>query len=148
MEIKRVGKTDLTIINDILINHIDDSDKKNGQPPATHIEKMLDDDRCYLLAAMIDKIVIGYALAYRFPSLYAAENLAYLYDIEVSPAHRRKGAGSLLVKALIGYLKTDDVKELWLGTGVDNAEGQGLFSATGAIKTGETFNDYTYYLAK
>ena len=146
MEVRKVTKTDTAIVNDILQNHIDDSNKREAAPPPDHVEKLLDDDRCYLFAAIADNIVVGYALAYRYPSLYAAENLAYLYDIEVSPEHRRKGAGRLLIQTLILHLKEDNVKEVWLGTGVDNTEGQGLFSATGGVKSEEAFNDYTYFL--
>ncbi|MEJ7683602.1 MAG: GNAT family N-acetyltransferase [Segetibacter sp.] len=57
------------------------------------MEELLDDDRSYLIAAISDGIVYGYTLAYRFPSLYASEYLAYLYDIEVSLKYRRKGIG-------------------------------------------------------
>lgn len=111
------------------------------------MEELLDDDRSYLIAAISDGIVYGYTLAYRFPSLYASEYLAYLYDIEVSLKYRRKGIGRLLVETLLTCLQADGVKEVWLGTAVDNVEGQGLFHSTGAVKSGETFNDYTYYLA-
>ncbi len=146
MEVVRVGKNDANIFTYILVNLIDKLDKKSKLPSSDYIEKFLEDDRTYLLAAIIDGTIVGYTLAYRFPSLYASEFLGYLYDIEVLPKHRRKGVGRLLVETLISHLKRDGVKELWLGTAVNNAEGQGLFSATGATKSGETFNDYTYYL--
>ncbi len=145
MEVMRVGKNDLDVIKYIITNLIDDSNRKGELPATSYLEKLLTDDRTYLLAAMTDGIVVGFTLAYRFPSLYAAEFLAYLYDIEVLPFYRRKGIGRLLVKTLIEHLQPDGVRELWLGTAVDNAEGQGLFSSTGAVKSDETFNDYTYY---
>jgi ribosomal protein S18 acetylase RimI-like enzyme len=147
MEVIRVGKNNVNTFTYILVNLIDNSDRKAQLPPLSYIEKFLDDDRTYLLAAIIDGIIIGYTLAYKFPSLYACEFLGYLYDIEVLPTHRRKGVGRLLVETLLSHLKRDGVKELWLGTAVDNAEGQALFRATGATKSDETFNDYTYYLA-
>jgi ribosomal protein S18 acetylase RimI-like enzyme len=146
MEVIKVSKSDTAVINDILQNHIDDTDRRESAIPNTNLDKLLDDDRCYLLAAIADERVVGYTLAYRFPSLYAAESLAYLYDIEVSPEHRRKGVGRLLIETLILHLKEDGVKEMWLGTGVDNEAGHALYNATGAIKSEETFNDYTYYL--
>lgn len=108
---------------------------------------LLDDNRSYLFAAIDGNSVLGYALAYRFPSLYSSDYLAYLYDIEVSATHRRKGIGKLLIEKILEHLRLDNVKELWLGTGIDNSEGQGLFSSTGAIKSEEVFNDYTYYLS-
>ncbi len=133
------------IVNSIMDNLIEDSDEK---PSAKHLEKLLTDDRTYLLAAVLDNKVIGYALAYRFPSLYASDYLAYLYDIEVLEVYRRKGAGRLLMETLLTHLKSDGVSELWLGTATDNIEGQALFSATGGIKSGETFNDFTFELTE
>ena len=143
----KVKGSDNLILADLLANHIDVANNENKPPTIGHLRKLVDDKRCYLFAATIDDTVVGYALAYRFPSLYASGNLAYLYDIDVKPELRRRGIGRRLVETLIAHLKNDDVRELWLGTGVDNIEGQALFSATGAIKTGERFNDYTYYLA-
>jgi predicted acetyltransferase len=69
-----------------------------------------------------------------------------LYGNEVFEIHRRKGAGRLLIKTMLEYLKYDGLSELWLGTATDNADGQALFSATGGIKSSETFNDFTYEL--
>jgi ribosomal protein S18 acetylase RimI-like enzyme len=69
-----------------------------------------------------------------------------LYDIEVLEIYRGKGAGRLLIETMRSHLKSDGVNELWLGTAVDNIEGQALFSSTGGIKSGETFNDFTYEL--
>ena len=147
MNIIKVGKADLLVLNEILSNHIDSSDRKEARPTLTHLQTLLDDDRSYLFAALKGKFVVGYVLAYRFPSLYASEYLAYLYDIEVSENHRREGIGKLLIKTVLEHLRIDNVKELWLGTGVENEEGQALFSSTGAVKSQEAFNDYTYYLS-
>ena len=147
MNIIKIGKSDSEFINDILANHIDPSNKKQAPTNLAHLHTLLDDNRSYLFAAIDENSVIGYALAYRFPSLYSSSYLAYLYDIEVSAGHRRKGIGTLLIKAMLEHLRLDNVTELWLGTGIDNQEGQGLFSSTGAIKSEEAFNDYTYYLS-
>jgi len=144
MKIVKVNASDVEIINDILNNHIDLSDRKPAQPSLVHLKTLLTDDRSYLFAAMEDNDVVGYALVYRFPSLYSSAWLAYLYDIEVSENYRRKGVGKGLIKTILEHLKLDNVTELWLGTGVDNPEGQALFSSTGAIKSEEVFNDYTY----
>ena len=114
--------------------------------PRDYLQKFLTDESTYLLAALSGANIIGYAVAYRFPSFFEARSLAYLYDIEVLPAFRRKGAGRLLIHLLLDYLKKDNVGELWLGTATGNVEAQALFAATGGIRSGETFNDYTYTL--
>ena len=146
MNIIKVTTSHPEIVREIISSHIDPSDRKGTIPDLGHLETLLKDDKTYLLAAMEGKEVFGYDLAYRFPSLYESGYLAYLYDIEVKALHRRKGIGKALVQTMLELLKRDKVKEVWLGTGVDNPEGQGLFSATGALKSEETFNDYTYYL--
>ncbi len=143
LEIIKVEKGNAVIIDVIFENFIDNSPEKLSEK---HLKIFLTDDRTYLLAALQDNKVIGYALAYKFPSLYESNYLAYLYDIEVLETHRRKGAGRLLIKTLLELLKADGVSELWLGTATDNTEGQALFNSTGGIKSGETFNDFIYEL--
>ncbi len=143
-KVVRVSSKDINIINDLLENIIDWEDDESMA--TTHIQKMLADDRTYLFAAITEKLVVGYALVYRFPSLYSDDFLAYLYDIEVLKNHRRKGIGRLLIETILAQLKSDEVEELWLGTAIDNEEGQGLFNSTGAVKSGETFDEYTYLI--
>ena len=143
LKVVKVNKGDTVILNFIVDNLIEYS---AGKPSAEHLETLLNDNRTYLFAAILDNNIIGYALAYKFPSLYASDYLAYLYDIEVLEMYRKKGAGRLLIETMRALLKSDGVSELWLGTAVDNIEGQALFSSTGGIKSGETFNDFTYDL--
>jgi len=146
-EIIKVTKSDLIVIKDLMENFICRPYHTDESIMAKSLEKVFDDDRSYLFAAIIDRKVVGYALAFRFPSLYAEGFLAYLYDIEVLEDQRRKGVGKLLINFMLTNLKTDGVKELWLGTATDNIEGQELFRSTGAEKSGETFNDFTYNLS-
>jgi ribosomal protein S18 acetylase RimI-like enzyme len=143
LKVVKVQKTDFEIINAIIHTILDDGEER---PTIKHLEKLLCDDRTYILAAFWNDVVIGYALAYRFPSLYASNYLAYLYDIEVLAAYRKKGAGRLLIETLLPILKSDHVSELWLGTATDNFAGQTLFTKTGGVKSGETFNDFIYEL--
>jgi hypothetical protein len=65
MNIIKVGKADVNVINDILIHHIDTSDRKEGLPTLTHLQTLLEDNRSYLFAAVNENVVVGYALAYR-----------------------------------------------------------------------------------
>jgi ribosomal protein S18 acetylase RimI-like enzyme len=142
MHIQHLSNKDAHTVR-FIIEYLIDSEEK---PSFEHLNKLLEDDRTYLFAAIDDEMVIGYALAYRFPSLFETSHLAYLYDIEVLAEHRRKGAGKMLINALRDRLKTDGVSELWLGTATDNTEGQALFTATGGVRSGETFHDFTFGL--
>lgn len=139
----RVQKGDTISISFIVENLLEDVKEV---PSQAHLAKLISDDRTYLFAVKQSEHIIGYALAYRFPSLYASDYLAYLYDIEVLKSHRRIGAGRLLIKTICDQLKSDGVSELWLGTATDNKAGQALFSKTGGIKSKEIFNDFTFEL--
>jgi len=98
----------------------------------------------YIYIAESENELLGYVYAFRFPSLYSDDFLAYLYDIEVKKEFRQKGVGKKLVTELKRELKKDGVSELWLGTATDNISGQALFSKTGGVKSDETFNDFTF----
>ncbi len=142
-QVLRLKHTD----NSLIANLIDDFLTNEEVPSAKHLTKTLEDDRTYLYVVITDDLqIVGYCLAYKFPSIYSNHNLAYLYDIEVRQEFRRKGIGSEIIKKLKEQLTTDNVNELWLGTATDNESGQALFSKTGAEKSDETFNDYTYEL--
>ena len=143
MKAIRLTKDDTATI-DFIVNNLIANTEDRASPD--HLQKLVTDDRSYLFAVYHEQDVIGYALAYKFPSLYSSEYLAYLYDIEVLASYRRKGAGKLLIHTLLADLKADNVKEVFLGTATDNVEGQALFSATGGIRSGEMINDFIYEL--
>ncbi len=144
IKIKKVSAADVSLINELLAHHIDIEEK--NAPTLHHLQELVQDDRCFLFVAIIDDIIIGYVLAYSFPSLYASSRMAYLYDIDVIPEHRKKGIGRHLMEAVKTELQKNGVTELWLGTGIDNMPAQELFNKTGGVKSGETFYDYTFDL--
>ncbi|MEP7320765.1 MAG: GNAT family N-acetyltransferase [Saprospiraceae bacterium] len=143
-QIIKVGKDDKKLISSIVEHFIETSDK---QATSNHITKFLTDDRTHLFSAIQNDLVVGYAIVYQFPSMHDSGDLAYLYDIEVMKSQRRQGIGRQLMDVLLAHLKTIGIIELWLGTATDNIAGQALFGSTGGIKSGETFNDFTYELS-
>jgi ribosomal protein S18 acetylase RimI-like enzyme len=140
-EIKRISISDLAILEKIQQELID---PELACKDVAHLTQLLADDRTYVWAAVQGAHIVGYALAYRFPALYGARYLAYLYDIEVLESHRRQGIGRGLMAAALAALKFDGVDEVWLGTATDNLEAQALFTAMGGTSSGETFLDFTF----
>jgi ribosomal protein S18 acetylase RimI-like enzyme len=134
---------DILVLRKIFEIFIDHS-KETG--PSAHLENLIQDERTYVYAAMENDQVIGFALAYRFPSIFSSGDLAYLYDIEILPDQRRKGVGSMLLDFLLDHLKSRGVSEVWLGTATDNIAAQALFSRKGGIISGETFKEYIFQL--
>jgi ribosomal protein S18 acetylase RimI-like enzyme len=141
-QVLRLTYTDTSLIQ----NLIDDFLTSEESPTVEHLTNALQDDRTYLYVAKTDQQIVAYCLVYKFPSIYSIHNLAYLYDIEVLQEFRQNGIGRALIIKLKEQLSIDNVNELWLGTATDNTSGQALFSKTGAEKSNETFNDFTYEL--
>ncbi|MBL7974630.1 MAG: GNAT family N-acetyltransferase [Candidatus Kapabacteria bacterium] len=142
-QVLRLTNTDTSFIQSL----IDDFLTCEESPTINHLANALQDDRTYLYVAKTDEQIVAYCLGYKFPSIYSAHYLAYLYDIEVLQEFRKNGIGKALISELKEQLTKDNVNELWLGTSTDNISGQALFSKTGAEKSNETFNDYTYELS-
>jgi ribosomal protein S18 acetylase RimI-like enzyme len=141
-QVLRLTYTDTSLIQ----NLIDDFLTSEESPTVEHLTNALQDDRTYLYIAKAEQQIVAYCLVYKFPSIYSTHNLAYLYDIEVLQEFRQNGIGRALIIKLKEQLSIDNVNELWLGTATDNTSGQALFSKTGAEKSNETFNDFTYEL--
>lgn len=148
MEITRLKEGDFTLAEKIIITFPQDLSDNDIPASEKHIENLLVNENCYLLAAVDDQRIAGFALAYTFPSFYTTANTAYLYDIEVLPDYRKRGIGRKLIEQLHTALKKDNVNEIWLGTAIENAPAQKLFSSTGAEKEEEAFYEYFYYLDK
>ena len=141
-QVLRLTNTDTSLIKNLIDNFLTSEES----PTVEHLTNALRDDRTYLYIAKTAQQIAAYCLVYKFPSIYSTHNLAYLYDIEVLQEFRQKGIGRELITEIKEQLTKDNVTELWLGTSTDNVSGQALFSKTGAKKSNETFNDFTYEL--
>lgn len=110
------------------------------------LAETLADSRCYLYAALDDDEPAGLLSAYRFPDAAGGGQLVYLYDIEVLADHRRHGAGSALVNALVDACEAERVRLIWAGTANDNTAAQRTFEATDGERTAETYVEYEWDL--
>jgi len=144
METRLIKKTDQEIMVQLSQYLINSGESANFES----IQRLASDDRSYLFALIEDAELIGYTLAYRFPSLYNTKDLAYLYDVDVAPAFRNRGYGKQLITSLLAHLQPEGVEEVWLGTSIDNAHAQKLFESTGGLKSGVSFFEYFYTLSE
>lgn len=141
-QIVRLISTDHAFIQSLIDDYLTEAEC----PTAEHLSSALQDDRTYLYIAINQQKIVAYCLVYTFPSIYSNHNMGYLYDIEVLQEFQQKGIGRAFIQQIKAQLTQDNVSELWLGTATDNTGGQALFSKTGAHKSNETFNDFTYEL--
>jgi predicted N-acetyltransferase YhbS len=83
---------------------------------ARHFPAILAREDADLLVAVRDGAVVGYALAARFPTLYANGPVAFLQELMVDCNHRERGIGRALVTAILDRARAADCAELTLAT--------------------------------
>ena len=85
----------------------------------------------WLVVAVLDSEVIGKATAmvHRRPD---KPHELYLDEIDVAPAHRRKGIARLILAKILEMAGERGCEECWLGTEKDNIAARKLYEANGA----------------
>jgi ribosomal protein S18 acetylase RimI-like enzyme len=118
-----------------------------GQPEVDTdvLSELLDDARSIVLAALDHDEPVAYLTAYCFPSL-DGERLAYLYDIEVLNAFRRRGVAKMLVGQLLAHCRHLGVQSIWVGSSLTNLAACELWRTTGAKRDGDQYVEFTYDL--
>jgi|WetSurMetagenome_2_1015567.scaffolds.fasta_scaffold76779_2 ribosomal protein S18 acetylase RimI-like enzyme len=107
----------------------------NGTPTAyaSFLGSQLDDPDVAVLVAEFGNAVIGYAYAvvegYDYMSLRGPAGI--LHDLVVDPAHRGRGIGRLLLRAVLSFLRSRDLPRIVLSTAVKNEGAQRLFERVG-----------------
>jgi ribosomal protein S18 acetylase RimI-like enzyme len=104
---------------------------------AWFLRTQLDEPDAAVLVAEADGEVIGYAYATVEGHDYMALRgpAGVLHDVIVDPAHRRRGAGRLLLEAALAFLRARGTPRAVLSTAVANEVAQRLFARTGFRRT-------------
>jgi ribosomal protein S18 acetylase RimI-like enzyme len=69
----------------------------------------------------------------------------FLYEVDVAESARRKGAGRAMVDFLKAFCSERGFGEMFVPTECSNAEGNGLYRATGGITEGSPANIYVWF---
>lgn len=95
--------------------------------------KFLETGHVLVLAYDGEKIA-GVAIAYELPHP-AGEHSLYVHELDTHPDYRRQGIGTQLMEEMKRIAKERDVKELWVGTEVDNTPANALYTKFNPTET-------------
>ncbi len=102
--VQRLTSADLPLMHGLLSTFGDafeDADTYGGhRPEAGYLQKLLDSDTFFALAAVKDGEVVGGLAAYELVKFEQARSEIYIYDLAVSGAHRREGIATALIREL------------------------------------------------
>lgn len=128
VEIRLLGENDAPIFDRVA------EDVFDGPVIPGLLREFLHDPRHHLAVALEDGVVIGIASAidYIHPDKRAQ---CWINEVSVSPAFRRRGVGTLLVRAIVAHARAIGCEMIWLATEIDNTPARELYRAAGAVET-------------
>lgn len=129
--IQRLKKEDIALALALIEVWTVDDDQKEKRENKPLIENMLSDKNFHVLVAISGGNIIGGLTAYTLEMLYGQGNKLFLYEVEVEKTHRRKGVGSMLIKALKELGSALHIKSIFLCTDIDNTAAQKLYRKMG-----------------
>jgi ribosomal protein S18 acetylase RimI-like enzyme len=77
---------------------------------------------------------VGFVWGYLLQRLDRDKNQLFVYEVDVSPDARRKGAGTSLMNFVAAYATEHLLMEAFVLTDSDNSAAHGLYKSTGATR--------------
>jgi ribosomal protein S18 acetylase RimI-like enzyme len=130
-EIRRVRESDAAAIAQLLHDfNTEYEDFTPGVPALTErLHELLAEEE--VIALLAGDPALGFALLRIRPSLWAKAGDAYLEELYVVPAQRRKGFGRALLNAAINAAREANANHFELTTGETDTEARTLYESTG-----------------
>lgn len=91
----------------------------------------------YLLIAYVDGLPAGMIIGHELPRLDDPRPMLFLYEVGVDEAHRRRGLGAALVKALARMGEERNCCEMFVLTNESNEPAMRLYASTGGWRNEE-----------
>ncbi|MFN8179710.1 MAG: GNAT family N-acetyltransferase [bacterium] len=104
---------------------------KSADVPAEHAARFLADPAHVLVVAEAAGELAGFLLAYRLERLDRAGAQLFVYEIDVAPAHRRRGIGTRLMEYVRRLVDQESLMEAFVFTSRDNAPAVSPYTGTG-----------------
>ncbi|MFK7842063.1 MAG: GNAT family N-acetyltransferase [Sphingorhabdus sp.] len=129
-DIGTIEVVEITTENQSLM-HVVADDLFDAPVQSNLLQSYLAEETHWLVAALLDGVVIGKATAmvHRRPD---KEDELYLDEIDVIPELRRKGIAKMILKKILEMAEDWGCEECWLGTEKDNIPARKLYESNGA----------------
>jgi ribosomal protein S18 acetylase RimI-like enzyme len=126
--VRRLSPGDESSLVDIVRRH------KGRVIEVEYATRLLANPLNLLLVAEQEYRPIGFVWGYLLQRLDRDRHQLFVYEVDVSPDARRKGAGTSLMNFVAAYAMEHSLTEAFVLTDSDNSAAHGLYKGTGATK--------------
>ena len=120
MRIRRLGPGDKDVVLRLA----------ERQPQAA----LLEDERCFYVAAFHGEEPVGFVLAYELLRRHGDPSVLFVYEIGVDEAHRRRGIGTALMEELARVAAARGIRSGFVLTNEANAPAMAFYASLGGIR--------------
>jgi ribosomal protein S18 acetylase RimI-like enzyme len=132
--IRRLGPGDEQIV---------DALATQGAP--ARARELLDDERTIFLVAFDGDLPVGFVLAYELVRRHGDPSKLFVYEVDVTETHRRRGIGKALLTGLDRIARARGIREGWVLTDRTNEAAIALYRSVGGRNPHEeTMWDFEY----
>ncbi len=129
VQVLRLGPQDFRLAEDTV--RLLKSPAGYPAPTAEYALTFLSRSENVLIVAINDGEPVGYIVAYLLDRVDRNRKMMFLYEIEVSEAHRRRGIGKIMIYELKSICRIKDVVKMWVPTNRSNVAATQLYSSNG-----------------
>jgi len=130
-----------------LMNHTNQLDPRFRSHPeagsriTNFMASRLDDENSLLLVALLEDQVVGYILArvMERPPVLLPPRFGFISDLVVTKPYRRRGIGTRLFQAALGWLQAQGITAIHVNVAAANAAAEAFWRKMG-------FTNYIYHL--
>jgi ribosomal protein S18 acetylase RimI-like enzyme len=103
---------------------------------------LLADDSTIFLAAFDGDEPVGFVFGYDLPRRRGDPSIVFVYEIDVEPAHQRRGIGKRLLAELLRIGRERGAREAFVLTDHDNVAANSLYASLGGVRSDVVMWDF------
>jgi aminoglycoside 6'-N-acetyltransferase I len=140
LSIRLLGPGDESVLEEV------DADVFDAEVVPALAREFLRDPRHHLAVAVEGRRVVGMASGVHYVHPDKPAQL-FVNEVGVAAAHRRRGVGRRLLRALLARARELGCSEAWVATEPDNAAARALYAAAGGVEEPEPSVLYSFPLS-